>query len=63
LGAAGFLALIGLTAGIETHVPMWNWSGFPTSYLLAGITYLAANWLITGLVLGVLLQKELSAKT
>jgi hypothetical protein len=61
LGAAGFLGLIGLTAGIETHFPMWNWSGFPTSYLMAGSLYLAANWLITGLLLGALRQKEIGA--
>lgn len=32
----------------------WNWAGFPTSYLLAGSGYLAANWFITGLVFGAL---------
>ena len=52
LSAAGFLGLAGLIAGIETHFPNWNWSGFPTSYLLAGVGYLAANWFIVGLVLG-----------
>jgi hypothetical protein len=56
-GAGGFLGSIGLVAGIETHFPMWNWAGFPTSYLVAGSGYLAANWLVTGLVLGALRQK------
>src|SRR5262245_25848357 len=28
--AAGFLALAGIIAGIETHFPNWNWEGFPT---------------------------------
>jgi hypothetical protein len=54
---AGFLGLAGLIAGIETHFPNWNWAGFPTSYLLAGSTYLAANWFITGLVLGAIRRK------
>jgi hypothetical protein len=57
LGAAAFLGLIGLTAGIETHFPNWNWSGFPSSYLVAGIGYLAANWFIAGLALGALRRK------
>jgi hypothetical protein len=56
-GAAGFLGLIGLIAGVETHFPMWNWSGFPTSYLGAGSGYLAANWFVTGWVLGALRKK------
>jgi len=55
--AAGLLGVIGLIAGLETHFPMWNWSGFPTSYVVAGTGYLAANWFITGFVLGALRQK------
>jgi hypothetical protein len=55
--AAGLFGLAGLIAGIETHFPNWNWSGFPTSYLLAGSTYLAGNWFITGLVLGAVRRK------
>lgn len=57
LSAAGFLGMAGLIAGIETHFPNWNWSGFPTSYLLAGSGYLAANWFIAGLVLGTARRK------
>jgi len=55
--AAGLLGVIGLISGLETHFPMWNWSGFPTSYVVAGTGYLAANWFITGFVLGALRQK------
>jgi hypothetical protein len=55
--AAGFLGLTGLIAGVETHFPNWNWAGFPTSYLLAGSTYLAANWFIAGLLLGAIRRK------
>ena len=57
LSAASFLGLAGLIAGIETHFPNWNWSGFPTSYLLAGIGYLTANWFIVGFALGAVRQK------
>ena len=57
LFAAGFLGLAGLMAGIETHFPNWNWAGFPTSYLMAGSGYLAANWFVVGLALGAARQK------
>jgi len=57
LSAASFLGLAGLIAGIETHFPNWNWSGFPASYLLAGVGYLTANWFIVGLALGAVRQK------
>lgn len=55
--AAGFLGLAGLIAGIETHFPNWNWSGFPMSHLLAGSGYVAANWFFVGLVLGTVRRK------
>ena len=57
LFAASFLGLAGLIAGLETHFPNWNWSGFPTSYLLAGSGYLSAIWFVVGLVLGTIRRK------
>lgn len=60
LSAATFLGLAGLIAGIEMHFPTWNWSGFPTSYLLAGTGYLAAIWFVVGLVLGIIRRKLVS---
>ena len=57
LMAASLLGLAGLIAGIETHFPNWNFSGFPTSYLLAGCGYLTAIWFVVGLVLGMIRQK------
>jgi hypothetical protein len=57
LFAASFLGLAGLIAGLETHFPNWNWSGFPTSYLLAGSGYLTAIWFVVGLVLGTIRRR------
>jgi len=63
LAAASFLGLAGLLGGIETHFPNWNWSGFPTSYLLAGIGYLTAIWFVVGLVLGIIRRKLMPQAT
>jgi hypothetical protein len=51
---ACFLGFIGAGAGAEVHVPESNWAGFPLIHTMAAISYLAANWFITGLVLGAL---------
>ncbi|SRR6266545_2120175 len=59
LPAALMLGLAGLVAGVETHFPNWNWAGFPTSYLLAGSGYLAANWAIAGWLLGSIRRRSL----
>jgi len=55
--AAGFLGLAGLIAGVETHFSNWNWSGFPTSYVLACSGYLFATWFVVGLALGTIRRK------
>lgn len=54
MAVAGFLGFIGAVAGAEVHVPESNWSGFPWLHTTAAITYLAANWFVTGLALGAL---------
>jgi hypothetical protein len=54
---AGFLGFIGAVAGTEVRVPESNWAGFPLIHTTAAISYLAANWFITGLVLGALRRK------
>jgi len=60
LRAAALLGVAGLAAGLETHFPNWNWAGFPTSYLLAGVAYLGLNWFLTGLVLSALRPRQTS---
>jgi hypothetical protein len=57
LRAAGFLGLIGFVAGAEVHFPEWNWEGFPMVHMIAGVGYFAANWCLTGLLLGILRRK------
>ena len=52
-----FLGFIGAVAGTEVHVPESNWAGFPPLHTMAAISYLAANWFITGLMLGGLRRK------
>lgn len=31
---AGFMALFGLTAGVVCFLPLWNWFGFSTAYVV-----------------------------
>jgi hypothetical protein len=57
MAVARFLGFIGAVAGAEVHVPESNWAGFPLIHTMAAIGYLAANWFITGLVLGALRRK------
>jgi hypothetical protein len=57
LAVACFLGFIGAVAGAEMRVPESNWAGFPWIHTTAAISYFAANWFITGLVLGALRGK------
>jgi fructose-specific phosphotransferase system IIC component len=57
MAVACFLGFIGAVAGAEVHVPESNWAGFPITHTMAALSYLAANWFITGLVLGALRLK------
>ena len=60
LWAAGSAGFAGFIAGLETHFPLWNWEGFPFSYLLAGCFYLAASWFLVGLTLDSLFRSMIS---
>jgi hypothetical protein len=53
------LGILGLAAGIVTHVSQWNWMGIGPSYALVNAIDLAIGWGIVGLVLGVLASRML----
>lgn len=50
--AAGFTALIGLTAAVAADVAAWNWYGHPLNFTLAMIVDLTVSFLVAGFVIG-----------
>lgn len=54
LGRAGFMAMLGITAGAAIHVSHWNWYGFTPAYTIVNTLDLAIAWFIAGLVLAAL---------
>lgn len=42
-------ALIGLIIGFVSHVPYWNWFGFPAPYVLVTILDTTIGWTLAGL--------------
>jgi hypothetical protein len=45
----GFFLLLGLGAGLVTHVPYWNWYGFPLDYSLAAAGIEALGYVLAGI--------------
>lgn len=59
-GRAGFMAMLGLSAGVAIHGAHWNWFGFPPAYTIVNTLDLAIAWFIAGLVLAALARRMLS---
>jgi hypothetical protein len=55
------LGIVGLAAGIVTHVSQWNWQGLGPAYAIVNAIDLAIGWGIVGLVLGALAARMLDA--
>jgi hypothetical protein len=54
----GFVALVGLAAGLTTNVSYWNWYGFPTDYTA---TYAAIDiiaYVAAGLAIAAILKRR-----
>lgn len=43
--------VFGLAAGIVTHLPYWNWFGFPAYYTVVAILDLVIGWFLAGLAI------------
>lgn len=52
-----FILLLGLLAGLTFLVPMWNWWGFSTEYVLTRWLNLLVGWLLAGLAISHVLRK------
>lgn len=46
----GFAVVIGLVASITTNVSLWNWYGFPTSWILSQMVFLIIGYFLVGIV-------------
>jgi hypothetical protein len=53
---AGFVALIGLAAGLTTNVSYWNWYGFPTDYTIASAAIEIIGYIAAGLAVAAILR-------
>ncbi len=52
-----FVAIVGLTAGVVTYLPAWNWLGFPAGYVWVHIIDLTITWFLAGLAIAKVVKK------
>lgn len=52
-----FVVVFGLSAGVVTDIPYWNWFGFDCNYTLVQMADLIVGWFFAGLVLGLICRK------
>lgn len=57
-GRVGFIFTGGIIAAITTHLPYWNWYGFPITYTLSQVVIQLVAFLCVGLVAGLVLGKS-----
>lgn len=53
---AGFVALVGMFAGLGTDTSYWIWYGFPADYTLANITIGVMGAVVAGLVIAAIVK-------
>ena len=54
---AFFVAIVGLTAGVITYLPAWNWLGFPAGYVWVHIIDLTITWFLAGLAMAKVVKR------
>jgi hypothetical protein len=54
----GFVAMVGLTAGVISLFPAWNWMGFSWSYVIVGICDMVIAWFLAGLAIAKLAKRH-----
>ncbi|HZR78545.1 MAG TPA: hypothetical protein VFA58_05015 [Chthoniobacterales bacterium] len=55
-GKVGFVVVAGILAAIATNIPYANWYGFPKPYTLGQLTIMFVNFLLVGIVAGLLMR-------
>jgi hypothetical protein len=46
----GLAFVIGLVAAITTNVSLWNWYGFPSSWIISNMVFLVIGYFLVGIV-------------
>jgi len=57
---AGFVALIGIAAGLTTNVSYWNWYGFPGDYTAAYAGMDIIGYIVAGLAIAAILKRRVA---
>ena len=57
-GKVGFVLVAGILAAIATNIPYANWYGFPKPYTLGQITITLVNFLLVGIIAGILMRPK-----
>jgi len=57
-GKVGFVLVAGILAAIATNIPYANWYGFPKPYTLGQITIMLVNFLLVGIIAGMLVRPK-----
>ena len=52
----GFVALVGLVAGIGVNVPQWNWYRFPTAFTSANLVEHVVGFALVGVVAALIMK-------
>jgi hypothetical protein len=60
-GKVGFVLVAGILAAIATNIPYANWYGFPKPYTLGQITIMLVNFLLVGIIAGMLVRPKAAA--
>lgn len=46
-----FVTIVGLTIGVASYLPLWNWWEMPMDYMIPGFADLIIAWFLAGLVM------------
>ena len=53
----GTIMIMALFAGVVSHIPYWNWWGFPFMYVAVSVVDYTIGWLIAGWAMAKSLEK------
>src|ERR1043166_4347759 len=51
-----FVTVVGLFAGVATHLMYWNWLEFPTNYTIGCMADVTIGWLLAGLAISAIVK-------